>query len=247
MARLLKSRLEEPRGDPELRISNLGVPCERQLYYRINNPSDGEKLAPATRIKFLFGDMLEELLAFFVQASGHKLEGRQTKLDLHGVPGSRDGIVDGVLVDFKSASSFSFKKFKDGSLVDNDPFGYITQINSYFDASRDDPLLVDRERVAFIAIDKQHGHICLLGLPIAKQDYSGMVREKRRMLEGTTAPARGFKPEPDGKSGNEALGVNCSYCDFKSKCHPGLRTFLYSTGPKFLTKVVYEPKVPEAK
>jgi len=34
-------------------------------------------------------------------------------------------------------------------------------------------------------------------------------------------------------------------CDFKYTCWPDVRTFLYSGKPRFLTKVVREPKVPE--
>ena len=63
------------------------------------------------------------------------------------------------------------------------------------------------------------------------------------MLSSLVPPSRGFKPEADGKSGNMKLGVNCSYCDFKEKCHPGLRTFMYYKGTVFLTKVERVPDV----
>ena len=36
--------------------------------------------------------------------------------------------IDGVVTDVKSTSTFGFKKFKDGSLAFDDPFGYIAQI-----------------------------------------------------------------------------------------------------------------------
>ena len=39
--------------------------------------------------------------------------------------------IDGIVTDVKSASSFGFKKFKDGQLAIDDPFGYIDQIKAY--------------------------------------------------------------------------------------------------------------------
>jgi hypothetical protein len=66
------------------------------------------------------------------------------------------------------------------------------------------------------------------------------------------APTRCFEGIPDGKSGNMKLGVNCSYCAFKAPCWAdandgeGLRLFIYSTGPRWLTEVEREPDVPES-
>ena len=64
-------------------------------------------------------------------------------------------------------------------------------------------------------------------------------------------PARCHEAVPDGKSGNRKLGINCSYCSHKARCWAdindgqGLRTFIYSTGPRYLTDVVKLPKVHE--
>ena len=56
-------------------------------------------------------------------------------------------------------------------------------------------------------------------------------------------PNRAFSDVPDGKSGNMKLGTQCSYCEFKKVCWPDLKTYIYSSGPRYLTKVVREPKV----
>lgn len=50
------------------------------------------------------------------------------------------------------------------------------------------------------------------------------------------------KQEPN-YNGNMKLPVMCSYCDYKYTCWENLRTFMYSSGPVFLTKVVNQPKV----
>ena len=57
----------------------------------------------------------------------------------------------------------------------------------------------------------------------------------------------GYSAELEGKSGNEKLGFECSYCPYKAECWPGVRGFAYSYGPVFLTKVVRTPSVPEFK
>jgi len=188
---------------------------------------------------------LEELLLFLAEQSGHSVTARQEEVVINGVVGHIDAIIDGRLVDVKSASTFAFRKFKDNNLGSDDPFGYLDQIGAYHHALRDDPRLTDRGVVSFLAVDKQLGHICLDTYVAPDKDYDALVTQKREMLAKADPPDRAFEPESDGKSGNEKLGTQCSYCDFKKLCHPQLRTFIYSNGPTFLTRVVREPKVPE--
>ena len=42
-----------------------------------------------------------------------------------------DSKIDGEVVDVKTASSYSFKKFEQGTLNEDDPFGYVTQLTGY--------------------------------------------------------------------------------------------------------------------
>ena len=60
-------------------------------------------------------------------------------------------------------------------------------------------------------------------------------------------PHREHEAVPDGKSGNMKLAAPCMYYDYRHECWKGLRTFLYASGPVYLTKVVSIPKVPEIK
>lgn len=243
---LLKSRLG-PRTVREgtLRMSNIGKPCERQLYYSVNSPQEEEPLPPSAHMKFLFGDAIELLLLFLCEASGHEVEGTQDTQEIEGIKGHRDAVIDGTVVDVKSASSYSFKKFSEGSLAENDSFGYIDQLQSYLYAGQTDDKVTDKDRGAFLVVDKTLGHICLDIHERKKLPYDQIYQHKKAMVASSKAPPRGFEPVPDGKSGNLKLGINCSYCDFKSKCYPDLRTFLYSSGPVFLTKVERTPNVPE--
>ena len=105
LAEHLFARLTEQRGEPTLRMSNIGTPCNRKLWYSINRPSESEPLRPETRLKFLFGDILEELLLWLAKLAGHHVEAEQEEVVIYGsspssegehaVRGHKDGYIDG--------------------------------------------------------------------------------------------------------------------------------------------------------
>ena len=82
-------------------------------------------------------------------------------------------------------------------------------------------------------------------------DVPKRIKHLKEVVKSKTPPKRCFKPKADGESGNEKLDTNCSYCAFKEVCWSdanngdGLRLFLYSNGPRWLTRVEKEPKVYE--
>lgn len=156
-----------------------------------------------------------------------------------------DGRIDGRLMDVKSTSSFGYKKFKDGTLVDNDSFGYIDQLKAYAKSEGD-------TKIAWLAMDKQNGHLAWLEYdlentdhPKLKEDIEAKIIDLKKAVEQEQSPDFCYAPEEDGKSGNQKLSMGCSYCQYKQACYPEMRTFLYYNGPRFLVKVVNEPKVPE--
>ena len=239
------SKPQEPRG--YLSLSSVGTPCKRKLWYKINRTDEGEELTPNTFLKFFYGDMIEELVLQLAIASGHDVTGEQDRLDVHGVKGHRDAVIDGMTVDVKSCSSYAFKKFKEGRLRDDDPFGYISQLSSYVYAGQNDPLVTDKVRGAFLAVDKQNGHICL-----DVYDFTEELKTKEEEILETIYMVDGKIPEeriptvPQSKSSeNTKLSMQCSYCEFKFLCWENLRTFIYSSGPEYLIDVVQEPRVPE--
>lgn len=246
VAETMANRLTAKKREPELRMSSIGQPCERKLYLEYHHPEEIEPLTADTKLKFAYGDLIEELLLFLAELSGHKVEGRQSEQSIAGIKGHRDAVIDGVLTDVKSASSYSFNKFKDGKLRENDAFGYVTQIQSYLEAGQTDDLVTDKERCAFLVADKALGHLCLDVHKREPADYEKLYEHKKAVIDSDRAPLRAFAPEPEGKSGNMKLGVNCSYCPVKHKCYDGkLRTFLSSRGPLYLTRVTREPRMVE--
>lgn len=244
LAEIVADRLSGKPREPYLRLSNLGTKCDRRLWLEIRHPELVEKLPPEARLKFLIGDLHEAILLFLAEASGHSVTGKQGELEIEGVKGHRDAVIDGITVDVKSASPFAFIKFQEGLTKEKDAFGYIEQLNSYMESGKGDPLVSDGSRGAFLAADKVLGK---LTLDVHKADPDLDVREvarrKKEMLASEELPPRAFSDEPDGKSGNRKLGTYCSYCPVKHSCWPGLQVYAYSNGPRFLTKVAKEPRV----
>lgn len=244
MASLIKNRLVREERPGTLRMSNIGKP-DRQLWYEVNTPKDAEKMHPNSYLKFLYGDIIEELILFLAKLAGHDVQGEQDEMNLHGIVGHRDGVIDGITVDVKSTSPFSFKKFKEGLTHDKDPFGYIQQINNYIHSGKDDPIVVDKEFGGFLAVNKVTGDMHLDMHKKSPVPIDQIIEYKKAMVASEEPPERCFEDEPMGKSGNKKLGLNCSYCAYKRKCWPGLRAFAYSYGPVFLTEVAEEPRVTE--
>lgn len=243
LARHIAYRMKEHRADGTVRMSNVAKPCVRQLWYDVNAREAGEKLNASTKIKFLFGDILETLLLFFAEQAGHTVEREQESVEFSGITGHIDAVIDGVLVDCKSASSYSFKKFATGGLGQDDPFGYLGQLNLYHASLPD----VNPDKFGFLVIDKTLGNICLDLHKPTPEKWGDVVVGRISAVNSKVLPPRGFHDEPDGKSGNRKLGVNCSYCSYKEACWPGLTTYFYSNGPRFLTRVMNEPRVTAVK
>ena len=229
-------------GDPYLRMSNIGRP-DRQLWYNINSKQEKEQLPPATRVKFAYGDLVEQMILLYAKMAGHTVEQEQAEVEINGIKGHIDAMIDGVVVDVKSASTFSWQKFDNGQLLEpgNDPFGYVAQLAGYVEA------LTPGQGGAFLAVDKTLGKITLLQVPAeVLQRYR--VRDRINHIKAVVAspelPPRCHDDIPDGKSGNMKLATGCSYCPHKFECWPGLKTYYYSGGPRFFTKIAREPKVP---
>lgn len=248
---LLRTRLvkrEEKRGEEVLRFSSIGKK-DRQLWYQANKPETAEKMAGKQLFKFIFGDVIEILLLFLAEEAGHEVTHLQHEVEVDGVHGHMDAVIDGIPVDVKSASPFAFKKFEDGTLAFDDAFGYIPQLSGYAHA------IGKTDRAGFLVADKVSGDICfseLDGLTIENNPPAPRIAELRTALNRETPPPRCYQPVPEGKSGNMKLGVGCSYCAFKEECYKdanggqGLRKFFYSRGPVWLSTVKKEPRVGES-
>ena len=229
-----------------LRLSNIGR-TDKYLWNHFNG-TEGEELQPHTYIKFMYGHLIEEMLLFLTRMAGHSVTDEQKVCNVEGIVGHMDCKIDGVVTDVKSASSFGFKKFKDGTLAYDDPFGYIDQIKAYAHSE-------GQTEFGWLAMDKANGHLTYLKYDLTdteapvyevlKGDIVDRVKHVKKLVEQPEPVEWCYPPVPDGKSGNSKLSIGCSYCQFKDHCYPNLRVFAYSYGPKYLVDVVKEPKVQE--
>lgn len=234
---------------PALRMSNIGRPCVRQTWLEINETDKREDLEPLTYAKFHFGDITEEYILLLAEAAGHKVEGQQDLMELEGVQGHRDAVIDGMLVDVKSASPYSFKKFVDGTLKDDDAFGYIGQIQTYLAAAQNDPLVTDKDRCAFLAFDKSSAKIHLDIHHKVDFDVAEVTKRVKAKIESDQIPDRAFEPVDDGywkgrgqdrefiPNGNKILPLNCSYCAMKYACHDNIDLYIKSNRPVYFTEI----------
>jgi hypothetical protein len=229
---------------PTLRLSQMGKKCPSQLWHSIHSPELEEPTQPWARIKFDYGHILEAYVLALVRASGHRVEGEQDELVLDGVVGHRDCVIDGYVVDVKSANSRSFQKFKDGSLRDNDDFGYLDQLDGYLVASHGDPKVIDNSIGYLLAIDKELGHVQLYRHELREQSIRQRVQDYKAIV-GLQAPPKCTCKTELGSYGNVQLAYPATYNPYKYACFPHLRCFLYSNGPRYLTEIKKIPEQPE--
>lgn len=223
-----------------LTLSSIGKPL-RKLWYDIKEPCEDKDEPPYVQLKFLYGDIIETLILWLAKVAGHTVTDQQKEVEHYGVIGHIDSIIDSEVVDAKSCSSRSFKKFERGTLPDDDLFGYLGQIASY-----------DKEtgkgHPAFLAVDKVTGEVCLyrpdpdFDLPDTKE----LIDRCKKALDKDTPPEELCYPDEEmGKSGNRVLSKGCTFCPYKKRCWPNLRAFKYASGIEYLTHVEKEPTVEE--
>lgn len=244
LASVLQGHLGEVK-QPRLRLSQMGPKCPKALWHSIRTPELAEPLPPQAEIKFTYGHILEHLLIMLAKASDHDVVGEQDELEVDGIRGHRDCVIDGNIVDVKSCSSMAFKKFKEKTLHASDSFGYLDQLDGYLVGSSEDPLVTNKQSAFILAIDKTLGHLCLYEHQGRHDRIRDRIREYKSIVEKDTAPPCTCGTQAEGKSGNVKLDVAASYSAFKHVCFPQLRTFLYASGPVYLTKVVRKPDVME--
>ena len=237
---------QKPRG--YLSLSSVGSPCKRKTWYRINKTEEAAPLKPQLLGLFFYGDLLEALVLSLAKAAGHDVQGEQDRLSVHGIKGHRDAVIDGVTIDVKSTSRYGMNKFKKHLLRDDDPYGYVSQLSSYVYAGRDDPLVKDKKRGAFLVVQKDNFELCLDTYDFSKEmkDKEREVSEIKKIVSGELPKERLATERQSETSENTKLCFTCSGCEYRKTCWPEARVFQYAGGRKeYLIDVVKKPKVPE--
>ena len=229
--------------DGKLRMSVLGKP-PRQLWYDRFSPKKTKDYDASLNIKFLYGHILEHLLLYLAELTGHKIGDQQKKVEIDNIKGHIDATVDGEVCDVKSASSFSFKKFKTGELVNDDPFGYHAQLSGYETG-------MGTNGGGFLVMDKSSGDVCFYKPDeLAKPNVKTLIKTLQDTLKSNAPPERCYELS-ETKGGNKSLPIGCQFCAHKWECYKdanggkGLRVFKYSNKFVYLAEVNRQPNVEE--
>ena len=229
--------------DGKLRMSVLGKP-PRQLWYDRFSPKKTKDYDASLNIKFLYGHILEHLLLYLAELTGHKIADQQKKVEIDNIKGHIDATVDGEVCDVKSASSFSFKKFKSGDLVGDDPFGYHAQLSGYEKG-------MGTDGGGFLVMDKSSGDVCFYKPDeLAKPNVPNLIKTLQDTLKSKTPPDKCYQLS-ETKGGNKSLPIGCQFCAHKWECYKdandgkGLRVFKYSNRYVYLAEVNRQPNVEE--
>lgn len=234
-----------PRDSGTLRMSNIGKPM-RQLWYDMRSESKTtERIKPSVFIKFLYGHLLEEVLLMLIKIAGHEVTDEQKEVSISGIKGHMDCVIDGEVVDIKTASGFAFKKFYNKTLAEDDIFGYLPQLAGYEAA-------MGTNKGGFLAMNKESGELALYRPnSFDKPDIKKKIKTVKKLIKIDTPPELCYNPIPDGAAGNMQIARGCTWCRHKFECHSdanegkGLRVFKYSNKYSYLTRVVKEPRVLE--
>ena len=212
-----------------IRLSSVGKPlCQLILEKQGQEKIKAEPMRNPMRL--MVGDMLEAYIVALIRASELPVVDVQipVKLSLAGqdISGTADIIIGDTVYDIKTASDFSFSKFKSGfhSIVDNDPFGYVAQGYCYAAA-------LNLKFGGWIVLNKNSGDICVCATPDNDEAYKKAALETAEAsvlaLINNEEFKRCFTDEEETFSkkstGNRKLNVTCSYCDFRFSCWNNLQ------------------------
>ena len=211
------------------RMSSIGKPlCQLQM-----EKSGVETETPSyqSKMKFLFGDLIEALAITILKSSGVKIDEFQKKVShtfgKDKINGTYDAKILGKIWDIKSASPYSFKyKFAEGfdAILKDDIFGYVSQGYLYSKAE-------DVDFGGWIAIDKSSGEWAVVETPINDDKHAKEALEKAERNLKALNNDEPFKRQYEdieetfnGKAtGNRVLGRECSFCPYKKSCWEGIQ------------------------
>jgi hypothetical protein len=229
VSRGLRDAYSEKERTPGLRLSRMGNNCPRQVWYSYHHPEYAEPLPSSAILKYTYGHIIEALALTLAKAAGHRVEGEQDEITLDGIPGHRDCVIDGNIVDIKSSSTRGMAKFKDSrSFEEDDAFGYLDQIDGYVVGSSNDVVVLNKKSGFIWAIDKTLGNMVLYEHTVREQSIRDRIVSYKHII-GRSSP-----PPCNCETKMGRLGLKASYSSFKKVCFPNLRTIIEKGRPIYL-------------
>ena len=232
VAQDVKAALEKQFSGPsrdefKLRMSNIGRP-KCQLWFEKNDSEDKTPLPPHFLMNMIIGDIVEAVFKGLLRAAGISFtDNEKVTLKLEDgteINGEFDMVLDDAVDDVKSASPWSYQnKFaSSAALADGDSFGYIAQLVGYSRAA-------GKRMGGWWVVNKANGEFKYV--PAEDIDEAVVLSEIQdtvSYINNDEPFQRCFEPVSETHyrkpTGNKKLGVGCSFCSYKHKCWPGLKT-----------------------
>jgi len=224
----LERQLSRQQDKFRLRMSNVGKPlCQLQLE---SMGVKGESPSYMMAMTGLSGDAIEAMAIAIMKMAGVNVNSyfQEVAYNIGGIElkGSYDVEIDGEIWDIKTASDYSFhNKFGDKggftAVVDDDPFGYVSQGYLYATAT-------GRRFAGWIVVNKASGEWLLCETPQNDQQYRDAALRKAdeniRAISNGAPFAPQFEPVVETyrrkPTGNMILCKTCEWCSFKRNCFP---------------------------
>ena len=222
----IKQFVEERETKFKPRMSSIGRPlCQLQM-----EKSGAETETPAynSKMRFIFGDLIEALAVAILKSSGVKIDDFQKKVKYvfgdDEINGTYDVKIMDKIWDIKSASPYAFQyKFGESggfnALLKDDPFGYVPQ--GYLYAGAD-----DKDFGGWIAINKSTGEWSVVETPINDDEHKKKAIEQAKKNVHALNTNQPFKRQFEDieeffnkkPTGNRILGKECTFCAYKKPC-----------------------------
>ena len=193
------------RSGDSLRASSAGK-CARAIGYGVHG-FKGEPLNWRARLVFKMGDHVESDLVEIVKGYGLTDMQKEVVVTIDGteIKGHIDGIYNESVVDFKSTTTFGFKRAQQG-----DPGNYDRQLHFYMKA-------LGLKRALLVYYCKETSDLCELVVPWNDDTWAEVESRFRSVIQSTRdkLPNKEYGPNEKG-----ALPWQCSYCSFVKTCWP---------------------------
>lgn len=209
-----------------IRMSSIGRPlCQLQME---KSGAEPETMPYNTKMRNLFGDLIEASAVAIMKAAGIRIEDLQKevklKLGKSTIKGTYDVKIQNKIWDIKSASPWAFdNKFSDeggfDAILKQDTFGYVSQGYLYAKAENTD-------FGGWIAINKSTGEWAITETPLSDEKYSKdaieLAQKNIEALESNAPFKRLFEDQEETfnrkTTGNRTLGLECRFCAYKKPC-----------------------------
>ena len=226
---------EQPVTQGKIRLSGCGK-CVRQLAYGYHGmEKKGKEMDSRAKIIFWAGDLTELTCIGLARLAGVNLIATglnqvTVTLPVNGsiIEGHPDGMLlhnkELFLIEIKSMSSFSFRRFEDGYI---DP-SYICQVQSYMHC-------LGLSRCVFVALNKDNG---VMQERIIEKDEQ-VLEKIRGTIKAVLHSTPEELPEPPEEFNKDAKGIypwNCLYCAYWGHCRTNAEKVLVRNSYKLKEK-----------